>query len=222
MKLLIRNNTFVLLPQKALYWKERDMLLISDLHIGKIGHFRKSGIAVPQAAAQQNFSRLDEIVTITKASHILFVGDLFHSDVNQEWNQFCTWRKQYPAIKMDIVPGNHDCLPDNFCDAFQITVHPLEWIMDGFTFTHYPREKFSKDEYVISGHVHPVVSLSGSGRQHITVPCFYFGSQQAILPSFGYFTGGYPISFTKTDSVIAIVKDTLVEVQRASVAPQLS
>lgn len=220
MELQIRNNTFVLLPQKALYWKERDMLLISDLHIGKIGHFRKAGIALPQAAAQQNFSRLDEIITTTKASQILFVGDLFHSDVNQEWDQFCMWRKQYPALKMDIVLGNHDRLPDNFCDEFQITIHPLELSIDGFTFTHYPRENFSEGEYVISGHVHPVISISGLARQHITAPCFYFGTQQAILPSFGYFTGGHVINIQKTDSVVAVVNDKLVTVQLTTVASQ--
>jgi uncharacterized protein len=221
MELKIRNNTFVLLPQKALYWKEHDILLISDLHIGKIGHFRKSGIALPPAAAQENFARLDEIITTTNASQILFVGDLFHSDANHEWNQFCAWRKQYPTIKMDIVPGNHDRLPDNFCAEFQITIHPIEWMIDGFTFTHYPREEFTTDEYVISGHVHPVISLSGLARQHIRVPCFYFGTQQAILPSFGYFTGGYAIDIQKTDSVIAVVNDTLIPVQLASATPQL-
>lgn len=219
MELKIRNNTFVLLTQKALYWKERDILLISDLHIGKIAHFRKAGIAVPQAGIQQNFSRLDEVIATTNASHILFVGDLFHSDVNQEWNQFCTWRKQYSNVSMDIVLGNHDRLPDNFCNDFQITIHPLELSIDGFTFTHYPREEFSEGEYVISGHVHPVISLSGLARQHITAPCFYFGTQQAILPSFGYFTGGHAINIQKTDSVVAIVKDTLVPVQLASTMP---
>lgn len=216
MELQIRNNTFVLLPQKALYWKEQEMLLISDLHIGKIGHFRKAGIAVPHAATQQNFARLDEIITTTKASNILFVGDLFHSDVNHEWNLFCTWRKQYPSIKMDIVLGNHDRLPDNFCDEFQITIHPLEHIIDGFTFSHYPREEFNEGEYVISGHIHPVISLNGLARQHITAPCFYFGAQQAILPSFGYFTGGHPIDIQKTDSVVAVVRNKLVPVQLAS------
>jgi DNA ligase-associated metallophosphoesterase len=213
MELRIRNNTFLLLPQKAIYWKERDTILISDLHIGKIAHFRKAGIPIPREGSQNNFKRLDQILQTAKASNILFVGDLFHSDVNQEWDQFCTWRKQYPNIKMDIVLGNHDRLPENFCDAYRIGIYPTELILEPFTFAHHPREAGNDTEYVVSGHVHPVVSLSGVARQHVTVPCFYFGKQQAILPSFGYFTGGFAIDIEETDSVVAVVKDQLFAVQ---------
>lgn len=213
MELRIRNNTFLLLPQKAIFWKEQQTLLLSDLHIGKITHFRKAGIPVPHAGSQNNFRRLDEIILNTNPSHILFVGDLFHSDVNQEWDQFCAWRKQYPEIKMDIVLGNHDRLPDNFCNDYQIDIHPTELVIGPFTFAHHPREEFKSDEYIISGHVHPVISLSGIARQYVTVPCFYFGLQQAILPSFGYFTGGYAIDVTENDTVVAVAQNKLFAVQ---------
>jgi uncharacterized protein len=213
MELRIRNNTFLLLPQKAIYWKEQNTILLSDLHIGKIAHFRKAGIALPQEGAQNNFNRLDEIIATTQPTNILFVGDLFHSDVNQEWDQFCNWRKQYPNIKMDIVLGNHDRLPPNFCDEYQIDIHPTELSIAPFVFAHHPRENFTADEYVISGHVHPVVSLGGMARQYVTVPCFYFGLQQAILPSFGYFTGGYAIEISESDTVVAVAQNKLFAVQ---------
>jgi DNA ligase-associated metallophosphoesterase len=213
MELRIRNNTFLLLPQKAIYWKEQRTILVSDLHIGKISHFRKAGIAIPQEGSQDNFKRLDEIVTNTNAAHILFVGDLFHSEVNHEWDQFCIWRKQYPNITMDIVLGNHDRLPENFCDNYQINIYPKELVLGPFTFGHHPREEFADDEYVISGHVHPVVSLGGTARQSVTVPCFYFGIQQAILPSFGYFTGGYAVQVSDSDTVIAVAQNQLFSVQ---------
>lgn len=213
MELYVKNNTFQLLPQKAIYWREQQMILVSDLHIGKISHFRKAGIAVPHHGVQDNFKRLDEIIRTSNPTHILFVGDLFHSDVNREWDQFCSWRKQYPAIKMDIVLGNHDYLPEDFCTNYQIDIYPLELVIGPFTFAHHPREPRHEGEYLISGHIHPVISLSGVGRQHVKVPCFYFGSQQAILPSFGYFTGGYAINIQETDTVIAIAEKMLYPVQ---------
>jgi metallophosphoesterase superfamily enzyme len=77
MELRIKNNTFLLLPQKAIYWKEQKTILVSDLHIGKISHFRKAGIPVPQEGSQNNFKRLDEIIVTTNPTNILFVGDLF-------------------------------------------------------------------------------------------------------------------------------------------------
>jgi DNA ligase-associated metallophosphoesterase len=213
MELRIRNNTFLLLPQKAIYWKEQRTILVSDLHIGKISHFRKAGIPVPQEGFQNNFKRLDEIIKNNNPTNIIFVGDLFHSDVNHEWDHFCSWRKQYPAIRMDIVLGNHDRLPDNFCDHYQIDIYPKELVIGPFTFAHHPREEFEDDAYIISGHVHPVVSLSGLARQSVTVPCFYFGAQQAILPSFGYFTGGYAIEVCGHDTVVGIAQNKLFAVQ---------
>jgi DNA ligase-associated metallophosphoesterase len=218
MELRIKNNTFLLLPQKAIYWKEQRTILVSDLHIGKISHFRKAGIAVPQKGSQNNFNRLDEIIENTHPTNMLFVGDLFHSDVNQEWDQFCTWRKQYPVIKMDIVLGNHDRLPENFCSDYQIDIYPTELEIGPFTFAHHPREEFQGNEYVISGHVHPVISLGGLARQYITAPCFYFGVQQAILPSFGYFTGGYAMEVHEQDTVIAVAQNKLFAIQ---VKPEL-
>jgi DNA ligase-associated metallophosphoesterase len=213
MELQIRNNTFLLLPQKAIFWKEQNTILISDLHIGKISHFRKAGIAIPKEAVQKNFTRLDEIIHDNEPEAVVFIGDLFHSDVNQEWDQFCTWRKQYADIRMDIVVGNHDKLPVDFCDQYQITVYPKDLTIGPFTFTHHPRDKFKNGEYIVSGHVHPVISLNGKARQSMSTPCFYFGSQQAILPSFGYFTGGYSIEVGETDSVVAILNNKLFSVQ---------
>lgn len=216
MEIRIRNNTFVLLPQKAAFWKEQQTLLISDLHIGKIAHFRKAGIAIPQHAVRHNFIRLDALMNGTHdVQRILFTGDLFHSDVNREWDDFCDWRDRYDGVDMQIVLGNHDRLPDHFCDAFRITVHQKELLIPPFTFAHHPRSTFkTEDEYVISGHLHPVIRLSGKANQQLMLPCFYFGAQQAVLPSFGYFTGGYIIDPGPEDEVIAIAQDRLLRLPK--------
>lgn len=214
MQLIIKENTFRLCTQKAAYWTEQKTLLISDLHIGKIAHFRKAGIAVPAKAMMENFNRLDELMQDNEVEKVLFIGDLFHSDVNNEWDFFCNWRKQYKSTKMQIVLGNHDRLPSSFCDDFNIDVYKTDLRIGPFTFAHHPAKKFTnEDEYVISGHVHPVVILSGKANQHLKLPCFYFGEQQAILPGFGYFTGGYRIKPASGDTVVAIASNKLVEVR---------
>ena len=40
------GQDLVLLPQKAIYWKQEKTLIAADVHMGKVGHFRKAGIAV--------------------------------------------------------------------------------------------------------------------------------------------------------------------------------
>ena len=87
-----KNNTFLLLPQKAIYWKEEQIVLVSDLHIGKIP-ISQSRYLLYQTMpiSWQLPGAFDEIIESTDLKHILFVGDLFHSDVNREWDQFCTY-----------------------------------------------------------------------------------------------------------------------------------
>ena len=66
--------------------------------------------------------------------------------------------------------------------------------------------------YVFCGHIHPGISLAGKARQHITLPCFAFGVRQAILPSFGKFTGRVAIRSNKTDRIFAIANDKVLAI----------
>ncbi|MGB5780739.1 MAG: metallophosphoesterase, partial [Eudoraea sp.] len=43
----IQDQNFILHPSGTLFWQEQATLLISDVHLGKISHFRKFGAAVP-------------------------------------------------------------------------------------------------------------------------------------------------------------------------------
>jgi hypothetical protein len=40
----------------------------------------------------------------------------------------------------------------------------------------------------------------------LTLPCFYFGASQAILPAFGRFTGKTALKHTKKDTVFGIAE----------------
>lgn len=213
MQLQLKNNTFILLEQKAVWWEEERTLLLSDLHIGKITHFRKEGIAVPQQAVEENFDRLDILMSNHDVKCIVFVGDLFHSDINSEWDRFCSWRNQYSEVDMILVLGNHDIIPVEKYKEICLVVYQQELKIGAFTFAHHPKPLVEKEEYVISGHVHPVVKLRGLANQRLKFPCFYFGEQQALLPSFGEFTGGYIIEIADNDQVIAVVEDKLIKIQ---------
>lgn len=188
------------------------MLLISDLHIGKVQHFRKAGIALPSKAIMENFNRLDELMMETNPDMVLFTGDLFHSHRNAEWETFCEWRHIHRQTPMELVLGNHDRFIKDHCEDVGLIMHEHEWTKGPFTFAHHPKTIFKQDEYVICGHIHPVVTLTGKARQQLSFPCFYFGAQQAVLPSFGYFTGGHTIEPGDSDEVIAIVTNKLVKI----------
>ena len=204
MQVEIRNHHFRLLPQKGIFWEEERTLLISDLHLGKITHFRKAGFALPPVAAQNNFLRLEEMIREVNPDRIIFLGDLFHDIYNHEWETFSTWRKAYCDVDMIIVMGNHDRLPLRLFQECNIAVFDKDLLVNGFLFMHHPPENSDHSVHVFCGHVHPVFSLRSRGRQHLRLPCFVMDKHVTILPSFGVFTGGYSVELMEGRRIYGI------------------
>src|SRR6187397_1360780 len=92
------NNSFLLSAERCMFWQERKILILSDLHLGKTGHFRKHGIAVPQAVFIEDLQRLVEQLIHFRAKKIIAVGDLFHSKANKEMDLFLKWRNDLPGL----------------------------------------------------------------------------------------------------------------------------
>lgn len=212
MEVQIHNNHFTLLEEKALFWKETDTLLIADLHLGKANHFRKSGIPVPSKPNDKNIDRLIGLLQHVKAQRVIFMGDLFHSFYNPEWEVFGQVLRHFPAISFELVIGNHDVLGKHQYDKHGLLVHQKPIETYGIVLSHEPLEEFNEDQYNIAGHIHPGVLLRGRGRQALRLPCFYFGKTQALLPAFGELTGTYKITPRKGDRVVVVVDGKLMEV----------
>lgn len=206
------NNTFILHPHKAMYWKEKDILIISDPHFSKSAHFRKNGIAVPAAVDQNNYKVLDELLNIFQPSRLLILGDLFHSDYNEEMQNFRAWRKKNDSLEIRLTLGNHDRLDRVFYDSLGIEAED-QFLTGPFLFTHDPVECDNiASAYIIHGHVHPSIRIRGKGRQALSLPCFLFSKTYAILPSFGNFTGSHQISQKKGDRVFAVPESQIIEI----------
>ena len=54
----LHQQTLWLTAQRSIFWEEQKTLIVSDLHFGKTGHFRKSGIPVPQTIYKEDLQRL--------------------------------------------------------------------------------------------------------------------------------------------------------------------
>lgn len=185
------------------------MLIVSDIHLGKAGHFRKYGIAVPSAIHHHDLYNLTLIKNQFEARHIVFLGDLFHSEINEQWRQFEDWTGKYGSEKMTLIRGNHDILPDRFYTDLKIDVVE-ELILGPFHFTH--EEDLRDDFYNISGHLHPAIRLRGKAKQGFKIPCFYFKPENAYLPAFGKFTGLYTLRKRKQDKAFGIAGDQVFSV----------
>jgi DNA ligase-associated metallophosphoesterase len=208
------NQDLLLLPQKAIYWQQEKALIAADVHLGKVGHFRKSGIAVPRDMEQDDLACLSDLIFEYRPEKILFLGDLFHSDMNADWEWFALWRKQFPKLQIMLIRGNHDIIHDDHYLDLNISLHH-QLTVGPFLMLHHPLTETAlqqTDGYVFCGHIHPGVNLVGRGRQSVTLPCFAFSDRQCILPSFGKFTGRVAIRSLEKDRIFAVLKDKVMAI----------
>jgi DNA ligase-associated metallophosphoesterase len=209
----IQDNSFWLTADRSLFWEEENTLIIADMHLGKTGHFRKSGIAVPQSVYQADLQRLMAQLYFFKADRLIIVGDLTHSSANKELDLFKKWRQDFSLLQIELVKGNHDILNSKWYEEMNITVIPGEFKKGYFNFCHDFEEcGINEGHYTFSGHVHPGISMKGQGRQSLHFPCFYFASTYCILPAFSRFTGTYKVRPQKGETVYAIVENRLMEI----------
>jgi uncharacterized protein len=209
---IILKNNFLLSHNRTLFWEEQQALILSDVHLGKTGHFRKAGIAIPQSVLKEDLFRLLADIQFFKATKLIIVGDLFHSHENKEHALFLKWRKDIPTVEINLILGNHDILHKDWYKKAGIIVHFQNMVINNFIFTHDIKENdIQKEKFYFSGHIHPCIVMKGIGRQQIKLPCFFFSENQAVLPAFGKFTGMYPIKPQKGDCAFLLVENSIIK-----------
>ena len=65
---IINGNTFWISPERCIYWEEQNALILADIHLGKAGHFRNAGVAVPQRSGVADLQRLIAQLFLFKAN----------------------------------------------------------------------------------------------------------------------------------------------------------
>lgn len=212
MKVPVFGEEFEMLPEKALLWTSKKILLVADLHLGKINHFRKAGIPVPTKANYRNWESILHLIEATTPKRVVFLGDLFHSHYNEEWEVLRQLIKNFQEVSFELVIGNHDILSNNQYARNNLKLHRERLMEEPFVFSHHPMEEIEGDWYNLAGHIHPGVLLQGKGKQAVTLPCFYFGERQGILPAFGSFTGLARIQPKKEDRIFVIAENTVIKI----------
>ena len=206
----IQDNSFFLLGEKAIFWQEEKALVVADLHIGKANHFRKSGLAVPEAANKENFEKLLKCMLTYRPQKVIFAGDLFHSAYNQAWEEVGDFLSNFKSIQFYLTIGNHDVLSLHQYEKFGL--HVVErYAKNGIEITHHPEISIDGN-YNLAGHIHPGFRLTGKAKQAITLPCFYFGEKNGILPAFGSFTGLSKIEIKNNDQLYVITNEAIIKV----------
>lgn len=204
----IFTKKFTLHQSGAMFWQEKKILFISDVHFGKVAHFRKHGIGIPEEAIMANFNRLNSVLELFDTEIIIFLGDLFHSKINNEWNLFANWIKNLTQ-QVILIEGNHDVIAKHLYAELNIKIY-RELVLPPFLLTHHPTDK--EGFFNFCGHIHPAIKLKGMGRQFLGLSCFFRKPNQLIFPAFGEFTGTFYLNPTEKDHVYAITENEVIEI----------
>ncbi len=205
------GEELILDKERAIYWPAKRMLIISDIHIGKSAHFRRSGIPVPATVGQNDLSRITKLIEAYTPDILVITGDMFHNRMNSDVEDFKAWRVEHPTFQIHLIKGNHDDLEVEDYKGLNIEIHQKELLIYPFRFIH-DKPKMTDNYFNITGHIHPGITVYGKARQRLRLPCFYFSSTCAVLPAFSAFTGLSDIKPGEGDTFYAITPTKVVAV----------
>jgi hypothetical protein len=92
----VAGEALRLLPERALLWPARRLLMVADAHFGKAARFRTLGVPVPSGTTASNLQVLDALVLRHAVERIVFLGDLMHGRLlhgSATFNALIDWRE---------------------------------------------------------------------------------------------------------------------------------
>lgn len=206
----VLGEDLILDANRALFWPKRQLLVLADLHLGKSTHFRREGIGVPIGLFEKELMRMSELIQNYEPNTLLFLGDLFHSSLNQEWIHFVAWRQNYSHLRFLLTKGNHDILPKAHYENAGIDLEDF-LVLEPFIFFHGDKDWLCAQNYPIVGHKHPAIRIKGKAKQSEILPCFIFGEDRATLPAFGKFTGKSLQTPCEGDRIFALTSSIIFD-----------
>lgn len=206
MKIRLANAIAEMRADGSLFFPEQQLLVISDLHLGKDASFRAAGIPVPTGINNQLLVQIGEAIATTQCDHLVFLGDLIHnrdSLTDSLINQFADWRASHRDLKITLVRGNHDRHVAEFPKPWQLETCHLHQV-NGINLVHDPASGASLgNQFFICGHLHPVVTV-GSKADRMRFRCFAQYQNHLVMPAFGAFKGGLKLSSRNMAACFAI------------------
>jgi len=209
----IFNTEIQFFAERGIYLPKIATLLVTDTHFGKTNTFRNNGAIVPKGITVSDLNRLTTLINKTNPKRIVFLGDLIHArDSKSEYlsQVLAEFRSNFNNMEFILVEGNHDLTAGVTFSELGFNLITNRYEIEEFVFLHKP-EKI-KEKYVFAGHIHPGYSVKDVIKSKVTLPCFHITENYTILPAFSEFTGKYKVDKKKSDSVIIILEDDLLEV----------
>jgi DNA ligase-associated metallophosphoesterase len=212
MSVTVAGENLVASPSRSLFWPRESTLFVADLHLGKAASFRTLDLPIPGGTTFAALTRLSGALRTSGARRLVLLGDLWHDRhgrTTEVEGKLCQWREEWPDLEILLVTGNHDLKTGRRTEICGI-IETDRVLLGPFVCRHHPEP--SVDGYVLAGHLHPAVQLTGKANEAIKLPCFWFGPEVAVLPAFGEFTGTAAVVPSASDRVLVVADGLVIEV----------
>ncbi len=196
----INNNIEIV--DLSLWIKDKQILIVSDIHLGLEESMHLKGIMVPKQQSELIIQSLEKIFTKVSPRTIIINGDLKHNfgkNLKQEWDdtlKLIDFLKEN-CKELIFVKGNHDNFLATIANQKGINVVD-EFKIDDILLLHGDKLKeINKDiKTIIIGHEHPAISLKDRSKIE-KYKCFlkgkYKNKELIVMPSFNPLSYGSDI-----------------------------
>ena len=181
------GQRMLLEPSGALFWPERRILVVSDLHLEKGSASASRGSLVPPWDTSRTLDALEASVAARSPAAVVALGDSFHDGggpgrmLPRDAERLLRLAR---AFRFVWVAGNHDPAPAGFPGE------PVpEWIAGALTFRH-AAAPGARGE--VCGHFHPKATVATRGGR-VTRACFVADGDRVMLPAMGAYAGGLDV-----------------------------
>jgi hypothetical protein len=177
-------------PSGALWWAEKRLLAVADLHFEKGSAFAvRTGQMLPPYDTHATLARFAEVAERLQPKTIVCLGDNFH-DGDGPQRLDAPAKRAIGALmrqrRFVWIEGNHDAASalalGGEC-AVELAVGPLVFRHDA---------KRGRVMGELSGHLHPVARVATRVKR-LKRRCFVSDGARCVLPAFGAFTGGLDV-----------------------------
>ena len=218
-----------LLGERAIWWCQRKILFVTDLHLGQTAPTRQGGLPGSTQKGCDILLRLKKLVSKYRPSECIILGDLidakasFNERVQVALSEFfaevatCRWR---------LIKGNHDRHTKQWPAHWPLMIEGEKFFLPPFRLLHYPpglpeaaeRLELNLDlnladtGFFLAGHLHPAWRDDANKHAGEKSACYWLTSQGLVLPAFGTYAKTQSIARQQGDRVFVIAANKVIEI----------
>ena len=206
----VAGTRLLCLWQRMLFWPEQRTLFVADVHLGKAASFRAAGVPLPSGHSGVDLERISTLLTDYKAVRLVILGDMVHTQSSYTDaldRHFRAFRARHCEVDVVLVRGNHDRHAGDAPAEWLLQIVSEPHVLGPFSCCHEPGIA-NGSGYELAGHLHPALRLQ-TGREGVTLPCFWQHGSGIVLPAFGSLTGNFTLRLKPDESAVVIAGQQL-------------